>query len=103
MNSALNQGSVIAVCKKAEPGLPKLEVEAIQLIENYGVEGDYHAGEFVLPILERVDIRKKSCSELVLANELKQMGRSICSSIIRTIHSYLKRCFAPTIIQDPMG
>ena len=47
MISSLNQGSVIAVCKKAEPGLPKLEVNAIQLIENYGVEGDYHAGEFV--------------------------------------------------------
>ncbi len=47
MNSSLSQGSVIAVCNKAEPGLPKLEVEAIQLIENYGVEGDYHAGEFV--------------------------------------------------------
>ena len=47
MISSLNQGSVIAVCKKAEPGLPKLEVDAIQLSENYGVEGDYHAGEFV--------------------------------------------------------
>ena len=47
MNSSINQGSVIAVCKKAEPGLPKLVVNAIQLIENYGVEGDYHAGEFV--------------------------------------------------------
>jgi MOSC domain-containing protein YiiM len=47
MISSLNQGSVIAVCKKAEPGLPKLEVNGIQLIENYGVEGDYHAGEFV--------------------------------------------------------
>ena len=47
MISSLNQGSVIAVCKKAEPGLPKLEVNAIQLIENYGIESDYHAGEFV--------------------------------------------------------
>ena len=47
MNSSLSQGSVIAVCKKTEPGLPKLEVDAIQLIENFGVEGDYHAGEFV--------------------------------------------------------
>ena len=47
MNFPLSQGSVIAVCKKTEPGLPKLEVDAIQLIKNYGVEGDYHAGEFV--------------------------------------------------------
>jgi MOSC domain-containing protein YiiM len=37
----------VAVCKKIEPGLPKLEVAAIQLLENYGVEGDYHAGKFV--------------------------------------------------------
>jgi ATP-dependent RNA helicase DeaD len=35
-------------------------------------------GAIVLPILERVDIRKKTCSALVLANELKQIGRSIC-------------------------
>jgi MOSC domain-containing protein YiiM len=47
MNYSLSQGSVKAVCKKAEPGLPKLVVNAIQLIENFGVEGDYHAGEFV--------------------------------------------------------
>lgn len=47
MTSIANSGSVIAVCKKAKPGLPKIEVDAIQLIDNYGVEGDYHAGEFV--------------------------------------------------------
>jgi len=40
-------GSVVAVCKKAEPGIPKLEVRAIHLLENYGVEGDYHAGEYI--------------------------------------------------------
>ncbi len=40
-------GSVVAVCKKAQPGIPKIEVDAVQLIENHGVEGDYHAGEFV--------------------------------------------------------
>ena len=37
----------MAVCKKAEPGIPKLEVTVIKLLENMGVEGDYHAGEFV--------------------------------------------------------
>ena len=37
----------MAVCKKAQPGLPKSEVDAIQLIENYGIAGDYHAGKFV--------------------------------------------------------
>jgi len=47
MQTSLNAGSVLAVCKKAEPGIPKLQVDAIHLLENFGVEGDYHAGEFV--------------------------------------------------------
>jgi MOSC domain-containing protein YiiM len=47
MNTSLSRGSVVAVCTKAQPGLPKLEVAAIQLLENYGVAGDYHAGKFV--------------------------------------------------------
>lgn len=41
------EATVVAVCKKTEPGIPKLEVGAIKLLENLGVEGDYHAGEFV--------------------------------------------------------
>lgn len=40
-------GSVVAVCKKAQPGIPKIEVEQIHLIKNFGVEGDYHAGELI--------------------------------------------------------
>ena len=40
-------GFVKTVCRKSEPGLPKIEVEAIQLIEHFGVEGDYHAGQYV--------------------------------------------------------
>ncbi len=40
-------GSVVAVCQKTEPGLPKLKVDKIELIENHGISGDYHAGEFV--------------------------------------------------------
>ncbi len=40
-------GVVVAVCLKAEPGLPKLAVAAIQLIADHGVAGDYHAGPFV--------------------------------------------------------
>lgn len=42
-----NQGSIKTVCKKSEPKLPKFPVEEIHLIENHGVEGDYHAGEFI--------------------------------------------------------
>lgn len=47
MNTPPHQGSVKAVCRKSEPGLPKIEVDAIQLIENFGVVGDYHAGQLV--------------------------------------------------------
>ena len=38
---------VIAVAKKAEPGVPKFTVDKINIIENWGVEGDYHAGTTV--------------------------------------------------------
>lgn len=47
MSLPIVRGSVLAVCKKADPGLPKYEVENIWLIENHGVEGDYHAGQRV--------------------------------------------------------
>lgn len=47
MNTSPSRGSVVAVCKKADPGIPKFEVAAIQLLENYGAAGDYHAGEFI--------------------------------------------------------
>jgi len=47
MYSSLDQGSVAAVCRKSEPGLPKFEAEAIQLIEDFGVSGDYHAGKLI--------------------------------------------------------
>ena len=39
--------SVVAVCKKAEPGIPKIEVDSIQLLKNFGVQGDYHSGELI--------------------------------------------------------
>jgi MOSC domain-containing protein YiiM len=47
MNTSANHGTVVAVCKKAQSGIPKISVEAIHLLEGYGVEGDYHAGKFV--------------------------------------------------------
>jgi MOSC domain-containing protein YiiM len=47
MHNFPTHGIVAAVCKKATPGLPKLQVDAIQLIENRGIEGDYHAGKLV--------------------------------------------------------
>jgi MOSC domain-containing protein YiiM len=47
MNLSNQQGAVVAVCLKAEPGLPKIQAEAIQLIADLGVSGDYHAGKLV--------------------------------------------------------
>lgn len=40
-------GQVVAVCRNAEPGLPKPVVDEVRLVEDWGVEGDYHAGKFV--------------------------------------------------------
>jgi MOSC domain-containing protein YiiM len=40
-------GRVVAVCRNAGPGLPKPIVDEVRLIEDWGVEGDYHAGKFV--------------------------------------------------------
>jgi MOSC domain-containing protein YiiM len=47
MNAIIERGFVLAVCRKSDPGLPKIEVDAIRLVENLGVAGDYHSGEFV--------------------------------------------------------
>ena len=41
------KGNVIAVCRNPEPGLPKPVVKHIYLLEDLGVEGDYHAGKYV--------------------------------------------------------
>ncbi len=41
------KGKVVAVCCNPEPGLPKPVVDAVHLIENWGIEGDYHAGSKV--------------------------------------------------------
>jgi MOSC domain-containing protein YiiM len=39
--------TVVSVSSKAEPGVHKIPRESIMLIAGHGVEGDYHAGEFV--------------------------------------------------------
>jgi len=75
--------SVVAVCKKAEPGLPKLEVNAINLIENFGVEGDYHAGKFVRHrYLAKKDPTKPNLRQVLLSDtyiykEIKSLGVQI--------------------------
>src|SRR5215467_6012852 len=40
-------GTVMAVCRSAEPGMPKPQVEQIHVRANWGVEGDYHAGPVI--------------------------------------------------------
>jgi hypothetical protein len=47
MDSRPLKGKVVAVCRNPEPGLPKPVVDAVNLIENWGIEGDYHAGSLV--------------------------------------------------------
>ncbi len=47
MQPSQNRGSVVAVCRKAEPGVPKYTVDAVEFVEDFGIPGDYHAGEFV--------------------------------------------------------
>jgi hypothetical protein len=47
MDAGLPRGRVVAVCCNPEAGLPKPVVEAVHLIEDWGVEGDYHAGRLV--------------------------------------------------------
>ncbi|WP_165423015.1 MOSC domain-containing protein [Ktedonosporobacter rubrisoli] len=47
MSTHSSQGIVFAVSRKVEPGVPKLVVDAIQLVTDWGVEGDYHAGRLV--------------------------------------------------------
>jgi MOSC domain-containing protein YiiM len=39
--------SVVAVSRKETPGIPKLVCEEVHLTAGYGVDGDYHAGQFV--------------------------------------------------------
>lgn len=41
------QGRIIAVCRSANPGLPKPPVDEVHLLAGLGVEGDYHAGKLV--------------------------------------------------------
>ena len=40
-------GTVVAVCRNPEPGLPKPVVERVHLVVDWGIEGDYHAGKQV--------------------------------------------------------
>ncbi len=47
MSNKILQATVKAVCKKAEPDVPKYPQETIVLLAGQGVEGDYHAGPYI--------------------------------------------------------
>jgi len=82
------RGSVIAVCRKAEPGLPKLVVEAVRLVENFGIEGDYHAGALVRHrYLARKDPSRPNRRQVLLADttilaDLERRGLSLTPGML---------------------
>lgn len=47
MSSSTEAGSVLAVCLNPQPGLPKQQTSQIMLVEDWGVQDDYHAGKTV--------------------------------------------------------
>ena len=87
-----NDAIVVAVSSKPTPGIPKLPRDAIMLIPNHGVEGDYHAGAFVrhrsraaktpeLPNLRQVHLMHSELFEelapLGIAVQPGEMGENI--------------------------
>jgi MOSC domain-containing protein YiiM len=65
-----NQGTIAAICISEDPGLPKYEVEQCKLIENYGVEDDYHAGEYVRHrYLAKKDPTRPNIRQVLLADD----------------------------------
>ena len=77
------RGNVSAVCRNPEPGLPKPIVKHIYLLEDLGVEGDYHAGKFVRHRYlakkhpTRRNMRQVLIVDAVAYRELEQKGISI--------------------------
>lgn len=73
-------GKVVAVCRSAQPGLPKPVVDEIDLREDWGVEGDYHAGKTVRHrYLARKDPHQPNLRQVLLVDahvfeELDQNG-----------------------------
>jgi hypothetical protein len=55
MHTTLYRGTVLSVCIRAEAGLPKSQVDDIELIESYGINGDYHTLKF----MRQRDLEKK--------------------------------------------
>ncbi|MFZ6033986.1 MAG: MOSC domain-containing protein [Melioribacter sp.] len=63
------RGKVVAISISKKKGIPKTNVPSAKLIENYGIEGDIHAGDWHRQVsflaLESIDVmRKKGLSRL---------------------------------------
>jgi cyclic pyranopterin phosphate synthase len=62
--SGISTGKVIAVSISKRKGIPKTNTDSAKLIENYGIEGDIHAGNWHRQIsflaLESIDKMRKS-------------------------------------------
>ena len=77
------KGSIVAVCRNPEPGLPKPVVKHIYLLEDLGVEGDYHAGKLVRHryLAKKYPTRRNMRQVLIVDadayRELEQKGISI--------------------------
>lgn len=83
-----NRGTVVAVCRNEKPGLPKPVVDEVTLIEDWGVEGDYHAGKLVRHrYLAKKDPTQPNVRQVLLIDtqilaELKQEGIDINSGML---------------------
>jgi len=78
MNGKFPDGIVLAVCKNANPGVPKNQVDSIQLLEEFGVEGDYHAGAKIRHrVLVKVDPEQPNHRQVLLidAQILGDLGK----------------------------
>lgn len=80
MTTVSATGTVLAVCRSSEPGMPKPQVERIHLRADWGVEGDYHAGAVIrhramaaLDPNQRND-RQVSVADAAALTELAQQG-----------------------------
>jgi MOSC domain-containing protein YiiM len=84
----VGKGTVVAVCRSEKPGLPKPVVDEIKLIEDWGVEGDYHAGKLVRHrYLAKKDPTQPNVRQVLLIDtqilsELKQEGIDISSGML---------------------
>jgi MOSC domain-containing protein YiiM len=68
-NNKLNMGKISAISISEKKGIPKSNVDCAELIENFGIKGDAHAGKWhrqvSLLAMESIDtIRKKGLPDI---------------------------------------